>query len=114
MTHVSFSRGVRTGCNQGSRGRRSIRSFRALPKIRKVGLELAAILSLPRSGLVQYMFCDLVYVCDVKDQLYCRGYDRNGSSASCRCALDARGMSAMPPIPTELMLMQCNMLREFA
>src|SRR6266446_5265533 len=27
---------------------------------------------------------------------------RNGSSASRRCALDACGMSAMPPIPTEL------------
>ena len=30
-------------------------------------------------------------------------YDRYGSSASRRCALDACGMSAMPPIPTELM-----------
>ena len=43
MTHVSFSRGVRTGCNQGSRGRRSILRFRALPEIRKV--ELVAIMS---------------------------------------------------------------------
>jgi hypothetical protein len=30
-------------------------------------------------------------------------YDRSGSVASRRRALDARGMSAMPPIPTELM-----------
>ena len=30
-------------------------------------------------------------------------YDRYGSSAPHRCALDARGMSAMPPIPTKLM-----------
>jgi hypothetical protein len=30
-------------------------------------------------------------------------YVADGSSASRRCGLDACGMSAMPPIPTELM-----------
>src|SRR5262245_17023787 len=43
MTQISFTRNVRTGCNQVSRGPRSTPRFRALPKIRKVEFELVAI-----------------------------------------------------------------------